>query len=315
MKISKKILVIVLTLALVVTGGSVAIPALAKGRDGQLPAIDIPYDAPGGNLPGKGFMMRRVASQSVTGNVKSITVDATGRIQSITVTSLKGQDVTFQANGDTQYRYAPGIVKVSVGNFVTISGRRMPNANPVARMVIVHSEKPVYMIAGQVTAKGADSFTVKSGDKQQTIRVDANTKYRVVTPPPQPPRQRQADLKPQGKQVPPGLQGKPLAPGLRKGKPQSATSDAFIRLVADGTTPTSTPTPKPAPVIRDGSFDDIKVGVRVIVRATGSPNDLLATNINVFVPPALKPTPTPTPTPTLTPTASSATGASYRLTY
>ncbi|MBI4331271.1 MAG: hypothetical protein HY673_08320 [Chloroflexi bacterium] len=248
-------------MAVLVAGAGVwaAVPALARGPVPDQASLSPTGDeAPGAPGPGP---MRRMARMSVNGNVKTITLDSAGKIQTIVLTNLRGRDVTFQVNENTQYRFALGITTVSVGNFVTVFGRRQPNANPVAGMVIVNSIKSVYFITGKVTAKGADSFTVKMQDKEYVIKVDANTKYRIITPPA---RQARGQGRPQG---------------------------------------------RPAPTITSGTFADVKVDLRVTVRATGTLDNLLATNVNIFLPPP-PPPPTPTPTP-----GASAKPASLRTTY
>lgn len=300
MKVSKKFMSIALALVLVVTAAGIAIPALAKGPYQSIPSIAPPDEAPGNGFPGSGFMSRRMPRLGATGNVKSTSLNAAGIIQTITITTLAGKDTTFQADADTQYRYAPGITRVSIGNFVSIMGQRVPDVNPIARMVIVHSEKPVFHVAGKVTAKGSDTFTVKQGDKEYTIKVDTATKYKVITPPARQPVQRFAKPgKQQGGLIPPGqrsfrpgkAEGRPVPPGPQAA-PQVGNGRFHVQLTATGK---QLP---PQPVIRDGNFGDVQVGVQVRVRATGSPGELVATDVVIFIPP---PKPTPTPTATATP--------------
>lgn len=254
----KMIGIIIMALLVAGSGAWVAIPALAKHPQQEAAMLPVVADeAPGNPAPGQ---MRRRGNVSVSGNVKTITVDAAGNIQTIVLSSLRGREITFQTGENTQYRFALGITRAAVGNFVTILGRRVPNANPMARMVIVNSVQSVFFLRGKVTAKGADSFTVKFADKEYILKVDANTKYKIVTPPARQPGQKRGQRTP--------------------------------------------------PTITNGAFTDVKVDLRVGVRATGSPENLLATNITVFQPPP-KPAPTPTPTPGATPTAK---GASLRQT-
>ncbi len=286
----------IIVLALLVAGGVawVAVPALAKGSTHQ----DAAFEALGNEAPGPGFgpgpmMMGRAGRLFVNGNVKTVTLDSAGKIQTIVITSLQGKDVTFGADGKTQYRYAPGITGVSVGNFVTIVGRRVPGANSSAGMVIVNSVNSLFVVGGQVTAKGADSFTVKMANKEYVIKIvqgAQGTKYELVTPPVLQPRH--------------GPQGKGPARPQPQGKPQGRLNsangasllnraEAFgVQLIADGKK--IAPAARPTPTVTAGTFDDVKVGSMVRVRASGTADNMVATDVMILQP---RPAPTPTPTP------------------
>jgi len=299
MKLSHKITGIILALVLALGVGALAIPALAKGGHQAAAIQGMDYEGQAAAFPGLGSLMQFLGRLGVTGNVKTV---APG---SLTVTTLNGKDVTLQTNDSTQYRYAPGISGVSVGNFVSVLARRGQNANRVAWMVIVHSQNPVYFVNGKVTAIAANSFTVKSGNKEYLITGDANTKYQVVTLPVRAPGRHLGQMNPnprkQGDSG--GKQGQ-----TPRGQQQSAfrTGDEYqIELVADASQPAA------GQNVQTGTFSDVQVGRQVSVRATGSPTSLLATEVTIFV------RPTPPPTPTLTPgsAATGTTGASYRYSY
>ena len=293
MKILKIVGIVALVLAVV--GGSIlaAAPAMAKGPSHE-PTFQEPagFEAP---VPPPGPMPRNPkANVSVSGNVKSV---ATG---SLVISSLAGKDVTFQTDANTQYRYALGITDVRVGYFVTIMGRRVPGANPLAKMVIVNSTTSRFFLQGAVTAKNGTSFTVKAGNKDYIINVDSNTTYKVVTPPPPQPRPAPGAIpgKPQPPQKP-QPQGKPQ-PGVARGASLSGESSFKVQLAANG--PATPPAPRPTPVVTNGTFDSVKVGLRVNIQATGSATNLLALNVVVNLPPVKPATPTPVP-PTTAPNA------------
>lgn len=283
----------IVALVLSVVGGSIlaAAPAMAKGPSHEATFQEAAgFDAP---LPVPGPAQRpQMPNGPISGNVKSV---AAG---SLVISNLAGKDVTFQTDANTQYRYALGITDVRIGYFVTIMGRRVPGANPLAKMIIVNSTTSRFFLQGAVTAKNGTSFTVKSGNKDYIINVDSNTTYKVVTPPPPQPRPAPGAIprKPQPPQVKPQPQGKPR-PGVARGASLSGESSFKVQLVANG--PTTPPAPRPTPVVTNGTFDSVKVGLRVNIQATGSATSLLALNVVVNQPP-VKPVSTPTPVPPTT---------------
>ena len=112
-------------------------PAVAKEAGRVAPALASAGDeGPGMGWPGRGFMMGRMANPFINGNIKSISTDSIV----VSNSNLRGKDITFQVNGDTQYRYArntaPATGNVSVGNFITIMANRVPNLGRGVPMLI-----------------------------------------------------------------------------------------------------------------------------------------------------------------------------------